>query len=65
MLYWHRLRMRGKYHTCAHCGVPIEECPCVTWRVPDPHCLCCSGSGWVSVVRSHANKFREYLARCR
>lgn len=58
----HRLRMRGKHHTCAECGVLIEECPCVSWRVPDGSCVCCNGSGWVAFVRGHVDKFLEYLA---
>jgi hypothetical protein len=62
---WHRLRMRGKIHLCRHCGVLIEECPCVSYRVSDANCPCCSGSGWVSVVRGHVAKFQEFLdARC-
>jgi hypothetical protein len=62
---WHRLRMRGRLHTCINCGVLIEECPCVNYRVSDPACPGCSGSGWVSVVRGHIAKFQEYLdARC-
>jgi hypothetical protein len=60
MLCWHRLRLRGRLQTCAHCGVQIEECPCVNWRVPDGSCRCCGGSGWVAVVRGQLAKFREY-----
>jgi hypothetical protein len=62
MKCWHRLRIRGKFSTCIHCGVLIEECPCVRWRVSDSDCLYCAGSGWVAVVRGDVEKFLEYLA---
>lgn len=55
--------MRGKHATCAHCGVLIEECPCVTWREPDGKCEYCAGSGYVAVVRGSREKFAEYLSR--
>lgn len=61
MKCWHRLRMRGRFHTCIHCGVLIEECPCVNVRVPAGDCIYCSGSGWVSFVRGEVEKFLEYL----
>lgn len=62
MRCWHRLRIHGKHSVCQHCGVLIEECPCVAWRVPDGECEACGGSGWVAVVRGNAEKFAEYLA---
>jgi hypothetical protein len=61
MLCWHRLRMRGKLYLCSNCGVLIEECPCVSYRVPDGKCELCFGSGWLSVVRGNRQKFADYL----
>lgn len=61
MLCWHRLRIRRKLFLCKYCGVLIEECPCVTWRLVDDNCPCCSGSGWVAAVRGSVAKFKEYV----
>lgn len=47
---------------CRHCGVLIEECPCVRNRVPQGSCELCMGSGWLSVVRSETERFLEYVA---
>jgi hypothetical protein len=51
---WHRPgRMVGNVRTCRHCGVAIEECPCVEYRVVKGGATCaCEGSGWVAIVRS-------------
>jgi hypothetical protein len=64
-LCWHRLVIRKLRNVCEHCGVEIEECPCVRWRVPDGKCPYCMGSGWVAILRSNREKFEEYLARDR
>jgi hypothetical protein len=61
VLCWHRLRIRGKLNLCLNCGVLIEECPCVAFRVPDGKCPMCLGSGWLSVVRGNRQKFQDYL----
>lgn len=60
MKCWHRLRQRGRHSLCRFCGVQIEECPCVTWRVPNGKCELCSGSGWLATVRSEKARFSEY-----
>lgn len=60
---FHRLRIEGRHHVCRHCGVLIEECPCVEWRQIKKGCPCCFGGGWVAVVTGHIVKFAEYLAR--
>lgn len=62
LLCWHRPRPNAKHLVCAFCGVLIEECPCVVWRVPYGDCTACDGSGWVAVVRGKGEKFAEYLA---
>lgn len=62
LLCWHRGKTSGKHLLCVHCGVAVEECPCVTWRVPDADCRLCDGSGFVAVVRGRLAKFREYLS---
>lgn len=63
MRCWHQLRIRGRWQVCRHCGVQIEQCPCVSHeRAPDSDCKLCDGSGWLSVVRSQAEMFREFLA---
>jgi hypothetical protein len=60
VLCWHRLRVRASgLQTCLHCGVPILECPCVRFRVPDGKCCYCEGSGWVAEVRGRVQRFRE------
>lgn len=62
MRCWHRLRItRNRLTVCRHCGVEVEECPCVRWRVVDPKCLFCDGSGWVAVVKGQMQRFREYV----
>jgi len=61
VLCWHRLVIRRRRNLCQHCGVEIEECPCVTFRVPNGKCELCLGSGWLAVVRSNAAKFLEYI----
>lgn len=63
MRCWHRLRIHKRLTLCRHCGVEIEECPCVEWRMIKPGCPCCCGSGWVAKVRGHKDKFAEYLRR--
>lgn len=63
MLCWHRGKAHGRYYACIHCGVSVEECPCACFRAPQGSCPCCSGSGWVSIVRGHLAKFMEYLDR--
>lgn len=62
ILCWHRLMIRGKHQVCRHCGVAVEECPCVSgYRSPKDGCRCCSGSGWVAIVRGQIEKFIEYV----
>lgn len=63
MRCWHRPGPpRGAWVKCRHCGVAIEECPCVKLhRAPDPNCRACDGSMWVSIVRSERQKFAEYV----
>ncbi len=63
ILCFHRLRIVGRHHVCHHCGVLIEQCPCVQYRVVDGKCPCCIGSGWVSVIRGAHAKFLEYVSR--
>lgn len=60
---WHRAgRIVGRWLTCRHCGVAIEECPCVSYhRVVDESCWCCFGSGYVAIVRSYRAKLRELI----
>lgn len=60
---WHRPgRAFRQYRLCRHCGIAIEECPCVDWgRSPGQHCSACEGSGWVSVVRSRGRMLRDML----
>lgn len=65
MLCWHQLVIRGRLSLCRHCGVQVEPCPCVRWRDADPKCELCLGSGWLAVVRSEIEKFREYVDRHR
>jgi excinuclease UvrABC ATPase subunit len=62
LLCWHRGRQSGKHILCIHCGVAVEECPCVSWRVPDGSCRACSGSGYVAIVRGNVAKFTEYVS---
>lgn len=60
VLCWHRLKIRASgLETCSNCGVQVSECPCVSARVPNGKCEICNGSGWASVVRSGAARFRE------
>jgi hypothetical protein len=55
--------MIGERVTCRHCGVLIEQCPCVKlFRSVDDECRCCNGSMWVAVVRGRIAKFAEFLA---
>lgn len=52
---WHKAgrQTRGGIVTCRHCGIGVEECPCLTWsRSPNDECPMCEGSGWVAMVRS-------------
>lgn len=63
ILCWHRARARGSILVCRHCGVAVEECPCVTNRVPTAGCTYCDGSGYVALVRGKREKFAEYLRR--
>ena len=61
MLCWHQLRIRGRFKVCRHCGIGIEQCPCVAFdRVPKGDCILCFGSGWIAVIRSEAMRFREF-----
>jgi len=63
---WHRpgkLFTLRNFRVCRHCGVPVEECPCVNYgRSPVSDCPCCEGSGWVGLVRSRASTLRSNLA---
>lgn len=64
VLCWHRARAHGKFLVCIHCGVAVEECPCVqNNRVADGACVYCDGSGYVAIVRGRLAKFAEYLRR--
>lgn len=61
---WHRAgkRWRGHIYLCQHCGIAIEECPCVNWgRSPDSKCPCCEGSGWVAVLQSKMQILRDFV----
>jgi hypothetical protein len=61
---WHRpgvLSPSRTRYTCRHCGVLIEECPCVQWRMVDDRCCYCHGSGFVAVVRGWITKIRDLL----
>lgn len=53
---WHRpgkLFPLRNFRVCRHCGVPVEECPCVDYgRSAKSDCPCCEGSGWVGIIRS-------------
>lgn len=60
---WHRPGRRIRFGVlCRHCGVLIEECPCVEWRKVRSDCPLCQGGGWVAVVRGRRAKFAELLA---
>lgn len=62
VLCWHRAgKAKGNVLLCSHCGVAVEECPCVSYRVPNDTCQICDGSGYVAIVRGKASKFAEYL----
>jgi hypothetical protein len=65
MICWHRpsKQIRSSYVTCRHCGVVIEECPCVPAgaRKVDDKCPACLGSGYVAFVRSRYARYREAL----
>ncbi len=62
---WHRagrMSPSGKVRTCRHFGVAVQECPCVDWsRSPKSDCPCCSGSGFVAIVRGKLAKFADYV----
>lgn len=60
---WHRPGSeRGAGRLCRTCGIGIQECPCVSYmRSPERDCPLCEGSGWVSVVRSKLQAFRDVL----
>lgn len=61
MRCWHRLRiLRGRFNVCNNCGIGIEECPCVSCRVPKGDCLMCLGSGWLASIRSEVARFKEF-----
>lgn len=65
MICWHRPgKMVRNCLTCRHCGVAIEECPCmpVTARKVDDNCPACLGSGFVAIVRTRYAKYREEIA---
>jgi hypothetical protein len=63
---WHRpgRSTRSGLVTCRHCGVGIEECPCVgQWsRSVDHDCFACCGSMWVAIVRGKLAKLEEAYA---
>jgi hypothetical protein len=62
---WHRPGMLRYFkhvvlRMCRNCGVPIEECPCVSWgRTPNASCPACEGSGWCATVRSRQQTIRD------
>lgn len=61
---WHRPGIekkfaRSTFRLCRHCGVPVEECPCVSWRLPDGKCPICEGSGWIALIRSRLQTLRD------
>lgn len=66
MICWHLpgRQIRPEVLACRHCGVAIEECPCVpvlAHKVYEnfPTCL---GSGFVAILRSRYTKYREAIA---
>lgn len=63
VLCWHRPGRRTRsFLMCRHCGVAIEECPCVKWnRSPADDCPLCQFSGWIATVRIERARFAEYL----
>lgn len=61
---WHRpgRLTRSGVRLCRHCGVGIEDCPCVIWRqAGSKDCEACEGSGWVGIVRSKAASVAQAL----
>ncbi len=61
---WHRPGrvLRGEIRQCRHCGVAIEECPCVVLqRNVMPGCTACEGSGWVGILRSKSAAVKQML----
>lgn len=64
---WHRpgklFRLRH-FRVCRHCGVPVEECPCVSaGRTPQSDCKACEGSGWVAIIRSKRAHAQEVFTQ--
>lgn len=55
--------VQGEVWACRHCGVPVEECPCVEYRISKlgSNCVKCEGSGWVAIVRSKRETIRQTL----
>lgn len=74
---WHRpgREVRG-FRLCRHCGIVIEECPCVSYgRDAAKGCTACEGSCWVGRLVSksallvqalpiHIMPLEEELLRC-
>lgn len=62
---WHRPGpvIRGDVHKCRHCGVAIEECPCVEYRISKlgSNCPACEGSHWVGIIRSKRDTLKQAL----
>ncbi len=55
--------VRPEIRACRHCGVAIEECPCVQYRVSKlgSNCPACEGSGWVGILRSKRETIKQAL----
>jgi hypothetical protein len=64
---WHQpgrmnLFARAAFRSCKHCGLSIEQCPCVSWgRSPNDACPACEGSGWVALMQSKGQAMRNLL----
>ncbi len=55
--------IRGEVRSCRHCGVPVEECPCVEYRISKlgSKCPSCEGSHWLGIVRSRRETIKQAL----
>ena len=64
---WHRPGLLRHFRhivlrVCRHCGVPVEECPCLSWgRTPNSECPACEGSGWCAIIQSRQQTVRNFV----